>query len=62
MELKLFCLIIILERLKNLQSKIKELCIYCDVRNKKSVKKAFNQICERYGGDRYLNFKRRNGN
>jgi rhamnose utilization protein RhaD (predicted bifunctional aldolase and dehydrogenase)/NAD(P)-dependent dehydrogenase (short-subunit alcohol dehydrogenase family) len=39
-----------LERLRNLQSKIKELCIYCDVRNKKSVKKAFNQICERYGG------------
>ena len=39
-----------LERLKDLQSKIKELCIHCDVRNKKSVKKAFNQICERYGG------------
>jgi len=39
-----------LERLKNLQSKINELCIHCDVRNKKSVKKAFNQICERYGG------------
>ena len=39
-----------LERLKNLQSKIKELCIHCDVRNKKSVKKTFNQICEKYGG------------
>ena len=39
-----------LERLKNLQSKIKELCIHCDVRNKKSVKKVFNQICEKYGG------------
>jgi len=39
-----------LERLRYLQSKIKELCIHCDVRNKKSVKKAFNQICERYGG------------
>jgi len=39
-----------LERLRDLQSKIKELCIHCDVRNKKSVKKAFNQICERYGG------------
>ena len=39
-----------LERLKNLQSKIKELCIHCDVRNKKSVKKAFNQVCEKYGG------------
>ncbi len=39
-----------LERLKNLQSKIKELCIHCDVRNKKRVKKVFNQICEKYGG------------
>jgi len=39
-----------LERLKDLQSKIKNLCIHCDVRNKKSVKKAFNQICEKYGG------------
>jgi len=39
-----------LERLKDLQSKIKDLCIHCDVRNKNSVKKAFNQICEEYGG------------
>jgi len=39
-----------LERLKNLQSKIKELCIHCDVRNKKSVKNAFKQICEKFGG------------
>ena len=39
-----------LERLKDLQSKIKDLCIFCDVRNKKSVKKVFNQICEKYGG------------
>ena len=39
-----------LDRLKDLQSKIKELCIHCDVRNKKSVKNAFNQICEKYGG------------
>jgi len=39
-----------LERLKDLQSKIKDLCIHCDVRNKKSVKKAFNRICEKYGG------------
>ena len=39
-----------LERLKDLQSKIKDLCIHCDVRNKKSVKNAFNQICEKYGG------------
>ncbi len=39
-----------LKRLKDLQSNIKDLCIHCDVRNKKSVKKAFNQICEKYGG------------
>jgi NAD(P)-dependent dehydrogenase (short-subunit alcohol dehydrogenase family) len=39
-----------LKRLKDLQYKIKDLCIHCDVRNKKSVKKAFNQICEKYGG------------
>ena len=39
-----------LKRLKDLQSKIKDLCIHCDVRNKKSVKKAFTQICEKYGG------------
>ena len=38
------------DQLKNLQSKINELCIHCDVRNKKSVKNAFNQICEKYGG------------
>ena len=39
-----------LQRIKNLQSKVKELCIHCDVRNKKSVKKAFDQICKKYGG------------
>ena len=39
-----------LQRIKNLQSKVKELCIHCDVRNKKNVKKAFDQICEKYGG------------
>lgn len=39
-----------LKRLEDLQSKINDLCIYCDVRNKKSVKKTFNQICEKYGG------------
>jgi len=39
-----------LEKIKNLQSKVKDLCIHCDVRNKKSVKKAFDQICEKYGG------------
>ena len=39
-----------LERLKEIQSKISDLCIHCDVTNKKSVKKAFGQICEKYGG------------
>ena len=39
-----------LDRLKDVQSKIKDLCIHCDVTNKKSVKKAFNQICEKFGG------------
>ncbi len=39
-----------LERIKNLQSRIKDLCIHCDVRNKSNVKKAFNLICEKYGG------------
>jgi len=39
-----------LERLKAVQSKIKNLCIHCDVTNKKSVKNAFKQICEKFGG------------
>ncbi len=39
-----------LEKIKDMQSKIKDLCIHCDVRNKKNVKKAFDQICEKYGG------------
>ena len=39
-----------LDKIKSLQSKIKELCIHCDVRNKKSVESAFKQICEKYGG------------
>ncbi len=39
-----------LERLKEVQSKIKDLCIHCDVTSKKSVKNAFNQICEKFGG------------
>jgi len=38
------------KKLKVLQSKIKDTCIYCDVTNKKSVKNAFNQICEKFGG------------
>ena len=39
-----------LERLKEVQSKINNLCIHCDVTNKRSVKKAFKQICEKFGG------------
>jgi rhamnose utilization protein RhaD (predicted bifunctional aldolase and dehydrogenase)/NAD(P)-dependent dehydrogenase (short-subunit alcohol dehydrogenase family) len=39
-----------LKNIKELQSKIKDLCIHCDVTNKASVKKAFNLICEKYGG------------
>ena len=39
-----------LERLKEVQSKIKDLCILCDVTNKRSVKNAFKQICEKFGG------------
>ncbi len=39
-----------LKRLKEVQSKINDLCIHCDVTNKKSVKNAFKQICEKFGG------------
>jgi len=39
-----------LERLKEVQSKTNDLCIHCDVTNKKSVKSAFKQICEKFGG------------
>ena len=39
-----------LEKIKDLQSKVKDLCIHCDVRNKKSVKRAFEQVCEKFGG------------
>ena len=39
-----------LKKIKDLQSKVKDLCIHCDVRNKKSVKKAFDQICKKFGG------------
>ena len=38
------------KNIKELQSKIKDLCIHCDVTNKVSVKKAFNLICKKYGG------------
>jgi len=39
-----------LKRLKEVQSKIKDLCIHCDVTNKMSVKNAFKKICEKFGG------------
>jgi len=39
-----------LKRLKEVQSKVKDLCIHCDVTSKKSVKKAFKKICEKFGG------------
>ncbi len=39
-----------LERLNNLKSKINDLCIHCDVTNKKSIKNAFKTICEKLGG------------
>ena len=39
-----------LKRLNEVQSKIKDLCIHCDVTNIKSVKNAFRKICERFGG------------
>jgi len=39
-----------LTRLKEVQTKIKDLCIHCDVTNKKSVQNAFKQICEKFGG------------
>ena len=33
-----------------MQSKIKDLCLHCDVRSKNSVEKAFKIISEQYGG------------
>ena len=33
-----------------MQSKISDLCLHCDVRNKNSVKAAFKKINEIYGG------------
>ena len=37
-------------KINDLQTKISDLCIHCDVTNKQSVKKAFNKILEIYGG------------
>jgi len=39
-----------LDRLKEIQSKINDLCIHCDVTNKENVKNAYKQICEKFGG------------
>ena len=39
-----------LKKINELQTKVKDLCIHCDVRDKNSVKKAFKIICEKYGG------------
>ena len=39
-----------LKRLNQIQSKIKDLCIHCDVTSKKSIKIAFKKICEKFGG------------
>ena len=38
------------KKVKEMQSKIKDLCLHCDVTNKNSVKNAFKKICEQYGG------------
>jgi len=38
------------KKLKELELKIKDTCIYCDVTNKKSVESAFNQISKKFGG------------
>ncbi len=38
------------KKVKEMQSKIKDLCLHCDVRNKNSVQNAFKKICEQYGG------------
>ena len=37
-------------KVKEMRSKIKDLCLHCDVRNKNSVKKNFKIISEKYGG------------
>jgi len=38
------------KKVKEMQSKIKDLCLHCDVTNKNSVKNAFKKICEQFGG------------
>ena len=39
-----------LKKIKETQKIVKDLCIHCDVTNKKSVSSAFKKICEVYGG------------
>ena len=39
-----------LKKIKELQKNVKDLCLHCDVTNKNSINKAFNTICEIYGG------------
>ena len=39
-----------LKKIKELQKNVKDLCLHCDVTNKNSITKAFNKICEVYGG------------
>ena len=39
-----------LKKVKDMQSKIKDLCLHCDVRDKNSVKKSFKIITEKLGG------------
>ena len=38
------------KKVKEMQTKIKDLCLHCDVRIKNSVKNAFKKINEQYGG------------
>ena len=38
------------EKIKNIRNSVDDLCLYCDVTNKKSVEKAFKIIKEEYGG------------
>ena len=38
------------KKVKEMQTKITDLCLYCDVRNKNSISNAFKRISERYGG------------
>ena len=38
------------KKVKEMQNKIKDLCLHCDVRDKNSVENAFQKISEQYGG------------